>query len=171
MMERIHSYYFILGIFAVMLIVTYLIINSRFGLAFTSLRDSEPLAKHLGVNEYRSKLTLFAISAFLSGIMGALYCHYFGLISSHVLGLDTLILLLVIIVIGGLGKFPGAAIAAFIFVFANEYLRPLEAYRSVIFGVIVAAVLIGSPQGITAVPEYFRNFFKRRQDAERELVN
>ena len=66
------SYYVIFGISILFLYVIYRIINSPIGLAFMGLRDSPSFAASLGVNDYKYKIIVFAISAFIACLMGAL---------------------------------------------------------------------------------------------------
>jgi len=159
--ERVPSYYVALGIFCALIFLVYKVINSRFGLAFVALRDSESFGKSLGINIQRSNILLFTISAFISGVMGAFYAHYLGLISHQVLGLDIFVLVLVMVTVGGLGRFPGSIIAAFIFTFANELLRPLEAFRAIVLGSIIISVIVLSPRGIMGIPDMIKAFLRR----------
>ena len=160
--NRVPAAYLALIIFLISIIVVYKIIHSNIGLAFMALRDSETFAKCMGINDYRYKLIVFGISAFLSGMAGAFYAHYFGLISKRLLGLDNFVLLLVILITGGLGRFPGVVISAFIFTFLNEFLRPLEAFRPLIFGTITVLIIILMPEGITEIWSYIKTAYLRR---------
>jgi branched-chain amino acid transport system permease protein len=146
--ELIPWYYLALAISFAILFVVYKIISSSVGLGFIGLRDSEDFAKSLGINEYKYKLMVFGISAFLTGIIGAFYAHYAGIISPRLLGLDVFLLAMIMLIIGGIGIFPGAVIGALIVTFLNEYLRPLEAYRFLIFGAIVIVAIKLVPEGI-----------------------
>ena len=140
-------FYSALVLALIALLVIYRIIHSPWGLAFVAVRDSEVLASSLGVNEFQYKLMVFGLSAFLTGVMGAFYAHYVGVLSTRILGLDLFLILLVIIVLGGMGRFPGAVIGAFATVFLSELLRPLGVYRPVIFGAAVVFLVLFVPQG------------------------
>ena len=59
-------YYAGLVLSFLVLLVIYRIIFSSVGLGFIGLRDSEDFAKTLGINEYKYKLLVFGISAFLT---------------------------------------------------------------------------------------------------------
>jgi len=170
-MDRIPSYWVALGIFVGLMFAIYKIINSRFGLAFVALRDDEPFARSLGVNMYRSQVMLFTISAFITGIIGGFYAHYLGTISHGILGLDIFVLVLVMVIVGGMGRYPGAAIAAFIFTFANELLRSLEGFRAIVLGAIIIAVVVLSPQGLMGIPDMIRGYFRRRRKLVTEEIS
>jgi branched-chain amino acid transport system permease protein len=141
-------YYIGLILSFMILLVVYKIIFSSVGLGFVGLRDSEDFAKTLGINEYKYKLLVFGISAFLTGIVGAFYVHYAGIISPRILGLDIFLLVMLMLILGGIGVFPGAFIGGFIVLILNEVLRPLGAYRFLIFGAIVIVSIKAMPEGL-----------------------
>lgn len=94
---------------------------------------------------------VFGISACLTGAIGAFYAHHTAVISTRILGLDIFLLVMVILVVGGIGKFPGAEIGASIVTFSNEFLRPLGEYPLFIFGAIVVLAIVLVPEGSMGV--------------------
>jgi branched-chain amino acid transport system permease protein len=160
--DLIPWYYTALVISFLVLFVVYKIIFSSIGLGFIGLRDSEDFAKTLGINEYKYKLLVFGLSAFLTGIMGGFYAHYAGIISPRLLGLDIFLLVMLMLIIGGMGIFPGAFLGGFIILFLNEFLRPLAAYRFLIFGAIVIAAIKLMPEGILGHLNIFKNRMGKR---------
>ncbi|MEJ2729017.1 MAG: branched-chain amino acid ABC transporter permease [Deltaproteobacteria bacterium] len=160
--DLIPWYYTALVISFLVLLVVYKTIFSSVGLGFIGLRDSEDFAKTLGINEYKYKLMVFGLSAFLTGIMGAFYAHYAGIISPRLLGLDIFLLVMLMLIIGGMGIFPGAFLGGFIILFLNEFLRPLEAYRFLIFGAIVVVAIKLMPEGILGNLGFIKNRMGKR---------
>jgi branched-chain amino acid transport system permease protein len=161
-LELLPWYYVALGMFAGFLFIIYKIINSNIGLAFIALRDSEPLAKNLGINEHRFLLIVFGISAFMAGIMGAFFVHYLGVVGPEIFSLANFLFGFVILMLGGLSAFPGAVIAAFPLVFLNNALFPLLELRLVILGAIVIGVMLGLPRGLMEIPETINRLMARR---------
>jgi len=160
-LELVPWYYLAFGLFALFLFVIYRIINSPIGLAFMALRDSEPFAKSLGIDDYKSMIIVFGISAFTAGIMGAFYVHYMDVVGPVIFSLESFLLAFVMIMLGGMAAFPGAAIAAFIVVFLNNALFPLMGFRLVVLGAIVVAVMIGLPRGLMEIPEAINRLIRR----------
>ena len=160
--DLIPWYYAALVISFLVLLVVYKIIFSSVGLGFIGLRDSEDFAKTLGINEYKYKLMVFGLSAFLTGIMGGFYAHYAGIISPRLLGLDIFLLVMLMMIIGGMGLFPGAFLGGFIILFLNEFLRPLGAYRFLIFGAIVVVAIKIMPEGILGNLDFFKKRMGKR---------
>jgi branched-chain amino acid transport system permease protein len=150
-LHLVPPYYAALVISLISLLIIYKIIHSTWGLAFVAVRDSDLFANSLGVDDFKYKLIVFGISAFLTGAIGAFYAHYVGMLSTRILGLDLFLILMVMLVVGGMGRFPGAVIGSFIAIFVSEWLRPLETYRMVIFGAIVIALVLFLPQGVTGL--------------------
>ena len=150
-LELVPWFYTVFVISFIALFVIYKIIHSPMGLAFVAVRDAEVFAKSIGINDFRYKLMVFGISAFLTGMIGGVYAHYVGMLSVRLLGLDLFLILMVMLVLGGMGRFPGAVIGAFIAVFISEELRPLETYRNVVFGALVVFLVLLMPQGITGL--------------------
>lgn len=156
-------YYVGFGMFTLLLFAIYKILNSTIGLAFMALRDSEPFAKSLGVNDYRFLLLVFGISAFITGAIGGFYVHYLGVISPSIFDLDYFLFALIMVMVGGMARFPGAVIGAFVITFINDALLVTGTVRLVILGVIVVVVMIALPRGLMGIPESISHLIRRRR--------
>ena len=150
-MELVPWFYTVFFISLVAFLIIYIVIHSSWGLAFITIRDSEHFAGSIGIDGFKYKLGVFGISSFLTGMIGGVYAHYVGMLSHRLLGLDLFLILMVMLVLGGIGRFPGALIGAFITVFMSEWLRPLETYRNVAFGALVVLLVIFMRQGIAGL--------------------
>ena len=150
-MELVPWFYTVFVIALISFLIIYRVIHSNWGLAFIAIRDSEPFAASIGIDGFKYKLGVFGLSSFLTGMIGAVYAHYVGMLSHRLLGLDLFLILMVILVLGGIGRFPGALIGSFITVFISEWLRPLETYRNVVFGATVVLLVIFMRQGVTGL--------------------
>ena len=102
---------------------------STHGLAFLAVREDEIAAEAMGINTTKYKVTAFVISAFFTGVAGALFAMYQPSLSngqfSFVRSIDTVVM----VVLGGLGSISGVAIAAVVLTILPEALRPIEQYR------------------------------------------
>lgn len=146
--DKVPWYYTAVGLAFLVVFATYKLIHSSFGRAFVSLRDAPNFSQSIGINAYKYKLIVFVVAAFLTGIMGAFYAHYAGIMSPKILGLDIFLIVMVMLVIGGMGRFPGAMIGAFIVTFLSEFSRPLGVYRLIMFGAIVIVSVVLMPEGV-----------------------
>ncbi len=129
-------------------IIIMLVIRSFWGKAFLALKDSQEFAASLGVSAFRYKLAVFALTSFLTGVVGGFYGHYVGMLSTRMLGIDLFVTLMIMLVLGGIGQFPGAILGAIMTVAINENLAPLGSYRPLILGALVVVLVLLLPDGI-----------------------
>jgi branched-chain amino acid transport system permease protein len=71
-------YYAAFILAAATLLLSWLVRGSRFGLQLLAIRDDEDRARGLGVRAMRVKLAAFLISAFVTGMVGALWIFFIG---------------------------------------------------------------------------------------------
>ncbi len=154
-------YYIALGLFALCLVVCYFAINSRFGSSFVALHDSEAFAQSLGISRYKVSLLIVGVSGTLTGLMGAFYAHYTGVVSPRVLGLEVFIYLVIMVLLGGVGKFPGPAIGAFIIIFLSDWLRQFDRWRMLIFGALVVIIVMVAPRGLMGAVDSAQTLVRR----------
>lgn len=145
------TFYFTLFLSVVCTVIILVVIKSYWGTAFLALKDSENFAMSLGVSAFKYKLMVFALTSFLTGIVGAFYGHYIGMLSTRMLELDLFCTLMVMLVVGGIGRFPGAILGAFITVTAHELLAPLGIYRAVALGALVVVLVLLLPNGVMGI--------------------
>ena len=157
-------YYVALGIAALSIFLIYrVILRSKFGLALTAIRDADGFAQSLGVNQYRTKIFLFAASGFFTGLAGGYYAFYTAAVSQRLLGLDFFLLIMVMLTVGGMARYPGVIIGTFIFAFTSEYLKIAPEWRMVILGAIIIVAVLALPQGLVGLPTSIRQFLQRRR--------
>lgn len=152
--QKIPYYYTGFVISGVCLYIIYRVIHSKIGLGFIGYRDSPEFAKSLGLNDYKYKLIVFGISAFITGIMGAFYAHYVTVLSPKLLGLDLFLTVIMMVEFGGTGRFPGALLGAFIITLLSEFLRGFGLYRLVILGATVVVSIIYMPKGVIGYMDF-----------------
>ena len=151
--EPIPYFYLMLLVAIVCSAIIFVVIKSHWGTAFLALKDAEDFATCLGVSSFKYKLRVFALTSFLTGMVGGFYAHYVSMLSTRMLGIDLFVTLMIILVIGGIGKFPGAIVGAFITIAFNEMLSPIGAYRPIILGAMVVILVLVLPDGIVGLVE------------------
>ena len=72
------GYYLGLGLAIIAMAMTYMVVNSRLGMAFRAIRDDEDAAMATGVNPTKYKILVFAISSFFIGLAGGVFGFYRG---------------------------------------------------------------------------------------------
>jgi branched-chain amino acid transport system permease protein len=120
--DRIEMYAVVAIVFAV---VGLLIINLKratAGLVFASIRSSEPASLTTGISILRAKLIVFATSAFVAGLGGALYASVIGSATPRSFNSLVGIVWLAIVVTWGVRSVIGALVAGMIFAIAPQRL-------------------------------------------------
>ena len=136
-------------IFLLVMVTNYLIKRSSFGIGLTAIREDEDAAESLGVPTAKYKTIAFAISAFYTGLFGAVISLNGGGVDSGIFSLAKSVDMIVMIVIGGLGTVLGPIIGGVIyFILYDTLLRSFPGINLVILGGIVAIVVLFAPDGI-----------------------
>lgn len=169
--ELLPWFYMCWTLLAICLFITYKLIHSMLGLSFTALRDSEPFAQSLGINRFKSALVVTAITAAMTGLIGAFYAHYVVVISPRMLGLDMFLFLLIMIIIGGAARFPGSVIGALVVTFLDDLLRPLGSYRLLVFGALMVIMIMLIPNGLMGLISKVKIPLFGKRDTEVEILN
>jgi len=158
---RTQIFYIYFGLFLTMSFGVYRVIRSSTGLAFMALRDSKDMAKALGVNEYREKIKVFGLTAFMTGIAGGFYAHYLGDISPSTLGMGPFLLAIAMMEFGGMARFPGSILGAAALVFGNEYLRIAGMLRFTLLGALICLIILFFPGGLMELIDRIDSRLKR----------
>jgi branched-chain amino acid transport system permease protein len=98
--------------------------RSKLGAYFQAIREDQDAAASLGIDLARYKNVALAISAAFTGFAGGFYALYVQFIDPHtVFGIEVSIELVVICIIGGIGKIHGPVVGALVLVPLAETLR------------------------------------------------
>lgn len=146
--SSIGYFYLCVVMFALIMFLVVNIMNSRMGRAIMSVREDEIAAGAMGVNIRYYKVLTFTISAGLAGLMGAFYAHYMRFIDPSAFNFEQSTSILSMVILGGLGGVPGSMLGATILSLLPEVLRSLSNYRMLIYGFVIAVMMIFRPQGI-----------------------
>jgi branched-chain amino acid transport system permease protein len=144
-------YLYILGWAVVVVASAYWILTSRWGRAFRAIRENELRAAVVGVSLRNYKLMAFAIGAAYAGIGGALFAPLLGYIDPGAYTLDRSIQFLMMVVMGGLGRFEGPFIGAAVVTILPEVLRGSEGLYLIIYAVAVVLMMLFMPKGLVGL--------------------
>ncbi|MHB8946856.1 MAG: branched-chain amino acid ABC transporter permease [Bacillota bacterium] len=136
----------IIAVVAVVLFKNLLL--SRFGRAFTALREDEMASRAIGIDTVHAKLLALAISAGLAGLGGALTAHFVGFLHPSMFGMTKSTDLTVAVIFGGVGSLTGSVIATLLLVPLPELLRAAAEWRMAFYGLAVILIMLLRPQGL-----------------------
>ncbi|MBQ5952330.1 MAG: branched-chain amino acid ABC transporter permease [Lachnospiraceae bacterium] len=144
------NYYLVLAMVLLSVFIVHRVMNSRTGRAIIALKNDETAASSMSVNVFAYKLRAFCISSAIAGLAGALYAHYIGYIDPNSFGFTQSIQILSMGILGGLGNIFGSIFGAVSLSVLPELLRSigLEDFRQVIYGVLLALLVLIRPMGI-----------------------
>jgi branched-chain amino acid transport system permease protein len=137
------------------------------GRALFAIREDEVAAEAMGVDTTGYKVRAFVISAAFAGLAGALIAHAIQLSTPRMFTFVRSIEVVVMVVLGGLGSITGSVVAACVLTIALELLREFQAYRMVVYALLLIALMLIRPQGIFGTHELwdlkiFRRLFGGR---------
>ena len=138
----------IYGLLGVVLVGFFVMERSRLGAIFRMLGEDELLTEMQGVNRVFYKVLATVLAGFIAGIGGALYAHLSTYIEPKIFNVMLGVHSLAYGLIGGLGTAFGPLIGVGIDIGLLESVRIFSGYRMIVFGGLVALLLIFRPRGL-----------------------
>jgi branched-chain amino acid transport system permease protein len=133
------------------LLVSYLVKHSRFGLGLLAIREDEDAAMVMGVKAPRAKTIAFMLSALAPGMIGTLYFFKNGNVEpGDAFQLHMSIEMLVIVMLGGMGTVAGPLVGAVTYVGLRGYLLTSPLFKSLhlaVAGLILLLIILFVPAG------------------------
>jgi branched-chain amino acid transport system permease protein len=136
------------GLAAVTVYIVASLVNSTYGRGFLAVSDDEVAASSMGINPTRYKVTAFVIGAFFAGIAGGLYAHHKQTLTPTQFDFMKSIDIVVMVILGGMGRTGGVILAAIILTWMPEMLRGFAEYRMIIYALMIIALMMLRPQGL-----------------------
>lgn len=143
-------YWAALALAAGTILAVYVILRSRYGLGLAAIRDSEPAAASAGVDNFRTKLSVYVATAAGTGMVGALIYLQKARISpdSAFAVLDWTAYVILIVVIGGIGTIEGPIIGVLVFYLLQSYLAVYGTWYLILLGALAILIMLFAPRGI-----------------------
>jgi branched-chain amino acid transport system permease protein len=131
------------------LAAVYLYLRSRQGVGLMAVRDSEPASESLGVDVFRTKLLVYLIAAFGTGMTGALiYLNLLRISPDAAFSINWTAYTIFVVVIGGLGTLEGPIIGTIVFFVLRELLADYGAWYMILLGSLAVVTMMRYPQGL-----------------------
>ncbi|MBO6893927.1 MAG: branched-chain amino acid ABC transporter permease [Roseibium sp.] len=149
-MREATTYWLALGMAVLVLVVIYLLLRSRNGLALTAIRDSELASTNYGIDIWRHKFVVYVIAAGLTASTGALiFLQKLRISPDAAFSVnDWTAFVIFIVVIGGIGTLEGPIIGVIVFFLLRETLADLGTTYLLILGLVAIVVMLKAPKGI-----------------------
>lgn len=127
----------------------YCLMTSRIGLVLKAIKQNDPLIESQGISPGPYKLAAFVIAAVITGMAGGIFAFHLKIIDPSFLDFYYMQTFLIIVIIGGAGSFWAVVLAGAAMVVLPEALRFSNELRMVIYGVVLVAVMMLMPSGIS----------------------
>lgn len=145
----IHGYYYyVLGVFAICVVVMWVIVHSPFGKALQAIRDNETRAAFLGMRIRRFRWMSFLISGTFTGLAGILWAPLNGLTTPEVLYWPFSGEIVFTTLLGGFRNFTGPIVGGIVFTYLKTYAVATTEYWQLLLGVVLVLLVMLLPTGI-----------------------
>jgi branched-chain amino acid transport system permease protein len=171
--NEVTFFYLVFVLFAISLVLMYVLVRSPFGRSLTGIREQELRMKILGYNTWLHKYIAFIIAGGFGGLSGVLWAHTAGIVSPENVVLTTSVDALLMAVLGGAGTLVGGVIGSFIVFGLREYLSTLVPWWQYVLGAVYVLTILYLPTGLMGIPERIRQYrsgSKSKADESKKLA-
>jgi ABC-type branched-subunit amino acid transport system ATPase component/ABC-type branched-subunit amino acid transport system permease subunit len=122
--------------------------QTRFGRTMNAVGNSEIASETIGVYVRNWKVLAFSISAMFAGLGGALFVHAGSYFNSDSFTIDTSIMFLVAVIVGGTKTIVGPLVGTAIAVLIPQLFASFYEFHLIIYGGILLLCLLILPDGV-----------------------
>ena len=140
--------FIIYGLLGAVLVVMLLVERSYLGAILRMIGQDPLLARSQGIDVRFCKLLAIMFAGMVAGLGGCLYAHFATYVEPNVFNVMLGVHGLAYGLIGGLGTALGPIIGVVLDIGFLEGIRAIQGYRMIVFGGLVAVLLIVMPRGI-----------------------
>ena len=155
-------YYVSLGVLCLVYALLAALGRSRFGRALAGIRVNEQRMRAAGFATYPYKIAAFVLAAMLAGLAGFLKATKDGYVNPEMLAWNESGAVLLMIILGGLGKLRGAVLGAFAFVLLQEFFKNDAVFGEfakrwqLLLGFTIIVCVLFLPHGLIGLPARLR---------------
>ncbi len=173
-----YPYYFVALILTIGTILSVkIVMKSKAGYYFLSIREDEDAAEAIGIDTKKYKNIATIISTFWAGMAGAFYMIYMGFVDPEtVFALHNISIITILVgIIGGVGTIWGPAVGAVIMVLVQELFRSsffglapdwVSRFHAMAFGLLVIFVILYVAGGVVGDWDLIAKKFRLKKSAE-----
>lgn len=142
------QYYLVLFFLLLTIYVVWSLVQSLVGREFLAVRNSEELARAVGIDAGRTHQISFVISAALAGLGGVLYAVFLGYIGPAMGDVQMTFMMLVYLLVGGVASLSGPLVGTLLVMGLMQFLQAFQQYQMMVLGPILVIVVIFFPDGL-----------------------
>ena len=140
-----------------------------FGRALAGIRANENRMRSIGYPVFAYKLGAFVLAGALAGLAGYLAACQFGFVNPEILAWHQSGTVLMMVILGGMGRFHGAIIGAFAYILLQELLSASAMFGAyakhwqLAMGSLIVLIVLVLPRGLADLLEYGAVVYKRQR--------
>lgn len=150
-LNGLNFFWLCFGVLLAALVLFAMISHARFGTALQAIRQNEARVAATGIAPYPVKLAAFTISAMLTGIAGALFADLNRFVSPSMLSWHMSGELIVLIILGGVGRLCGPLAGAMLYVAVEHTLGGITERWQFFLGLILLGVVLFARGGLVGL--------------------
>lgn len=168
-------YWASLLIFALGILILWLLVKSPFGLALNGIRENPRRMAALGYPVYWIRVSAFLLAAVYAGIGGIVATYSTGIITPTTIQLSRTIWVLLMVILGGATYFWGPVVGTIIAVWLDVLISQVTERYNTVIGVIFVLTVLFLPGGVLSIADSFRKganlpflhrFFRQKRRCE-----
>lgn len=147
-LQPLPFFFICLALLALALLLFQVLRNSRFGAALQAARQNQTRLAAVGIGPFPIRLVAFVVSAMITGAAGALYADLNRFVSPAMMSWQMSGELIVLIILGGVGRLAGPIAGAALFVILEFTLGGLTERWQLFLGLILLGVVLFARGGL-----------------------
>ncbi|GAB3673532.1 branched-chain amino acid ABC transporter permease [Angustibacter aerolatus] len=160
-----HLWWYTVVVVAVLLGVLRRVQLSPYGAGLNAVRDDPVKAAAIGLPVRALRLSAFTLSGAVAGVAGVLFAQQQGIVTPTTLTFTFSGQIIVMLLLGGLHRFWGAAVGAIVFVLLDDRLFGETTHHSLVLGLILLVVVVVLPRGLLGLAEPVTALVRRRRSS------
>lgn len=161
--EGFTAYFYSLWVLLLVYFLARKIVDSPFGLTCRAIRSDRGRMESMGCNVYLHLLCVYTIGGALAGIGGAVSAQTASVVSLSSLDFNLSAGVLVMLVLGGTRKLPGAIIGTITYMIVHHVVSTANPYHWLfVIGIMLIVIMVTLPGGLIDVLDKTKNLLRRR---------
>lgn len=158
------AYWYCLAVLFIGWVVARMIVHSPFGRSLTGIRENVTRMHAIGSPVFLRTLTIYTISAAMAGVAGALIAETTQLVALNVLSVDLSGTILVMIILGGVGRLYGAFVGVPLYMIAQDRFSEIDpVYWYFWIGLLLVLVVSFARGGVLGIADALMRRIARRR--------
>lgn len=158
------NYVYALVVLAIMFSLVRRIVYSPFGQALTGIRENVRRMHAIGSPVHLRLVTVYAISAAIAGVAGALFTQTNAYVTLTVFDFDVSAKVMVMLIVGGTGRLYGAFLGAVVYMIMEDNLSKMSpTFWQFGIGLMLVLVVLFARRGLLGLIEQAAGFWSKRK--------